>query len=95
MDTQIIQIAQRISHLSWPQGHLPGQPKTNPMGHINAISVVGEGIEESPVMVLQGTVLILDSTGTNEQKEEESLISNKMVTPAPPIHPYQPYIPYP
>jgi len=23
-------IAQQVSHLTWPQGHLPGQPKTNP-----------------------------------------------------------------
>jgi len=30
MDTQITQIVQHVSHLSRPQGHLPGQPETNP-----------------------------------------------------------------
>ena len=37
MDTQIAQIAQQVSHLSRPQGHLPGQAETNPRGHVNAI----------------------------------------------------------
>ena len=49
MDTQI---AQQVSYLSRPQGHLTGQPETNARGHINAISAMGEGLEESPVMVL-------------------------------------------
>jgi len=31
---------------------------------------VGEGLEESPVMVLQETVTIADSARTVEQKEE-------------------------
>jgi len=66
MDTQITQIAQQVSHLSRPQGHLPGQPKTNPKGHINAISVMGEGFEESLVMVLQEIVAVPDSVGTDE-----------------------------
>jgi len=52
MDTQIVHIAQQVSHLSRPQGHLPGQPEINPKSHINAISMMGEGLEESPVMVL-------------------------------------------
>ena len=30
MDIQIAQTAQQVSHLSRPQGHLPGQPETNP-----------------------------------------------------------------
>jgi len=62
MDTQI---AQHISHLSRPQGHLPGQPETNPRGHINALSTVGEGLEESAMMILLETVPVPDSAGTD------------------------------
>ena len=32
LENQIAQIAQQVSHLSRPQGHLPGQPETNPKG---------------------------------------------------------------
>jgi len=39
MENQIAQIAQQLSHLSMPQGHLSGQPKTNPKGHMNAITL--------------------------------------------------------
>ena len=52
MDTQVAQIAQQVSHLSRPQGHLPGQAETNPRGHVIAISTVRVGFEEGPVMVL-------------------------------------------
>jgi len=52
MDTQIAHIIQQVSHLFWPQGHLLGQLKINPKGHINTIYVIGEGFEESPMMVL-------------------------------------------
>jgi len=67
MDAQIAQIAQQVSHLSRPQGHLPSQPETNPRGHVNAISTVREGLEESPVMVLQEKVSVPDSVRTEEQ----------------------------
>ena len=52
MDTQIAQIAQQVNHLSRPSGHLPGQPETNPKGHINSVFVIEEGLEESPMMVI-------------------------------------------
>jgi len=52
MDTQIAQIAQQVSHLSRPQGQLPGKPEVSPRRHVNAISTMNEGLEESPVMVL-------------------------------------------
>ena len=52
MDTQIAQIPQQVSHLSRPQGHLPGQPETNLRGHVNAILTVRDEIEKSPVIVL-------------------------------------------
>jgi len=37
MGTQLAQIAQQVSHLLRPQGHLSGQPEANPKGHMNAI----------------------------------------------------------
>ena len=88
MDTQIAQIAQQVSHLSRPQGHLPGQPETHPRGHVNAISTVRDGLEESPVMVLQETVSIPDSIGTERQQKEGRSIPIEMESPAPPIRPY-------
>jgi len=63
MDTQIAQIAQQVSHLSRPQGHLPGQVETNPRGHVNVVSTVEDGLEESPVMVVQETVSAPVSVG--------------------------------
>ena len=55
---------------------------------------MGEGLEESPVMVLQKTVSVPDSTGTNEAKKEESLSFDGKVSPSPPVHPYQLPIPF-
>jgi len=49
MDTQI---AQQVSHLSQPQGHPSGQPQTNPRGYADTTSMMGEGLEESLVIVL-------------------------------------------
>jgi len=39
-------------------------------------------------MVLQETVSVLDSTGTDKQKEEKSLSSIGKVSPVPPVRPY-------
>jgi len=68
MDIEITQIAQQVSHLSRPWGHLPGPLETNSKGHINAMFVIEEGLEENPVMVLQETVTVPKSVGTNEQR---------------------------
>ena len=95
MDNQIAQIAQQVSHLSRPQGHLPSQPETNPRGHVNAVSTVRDGLEESPVMVLQETVSVPDSVGTDGQQEERRLSPIEMASPAPPMRPYQPPVPHP
>jgi len=95
MDTRIAQIAPQVSDLSSPQVQLPGQPETNPRGHVSVLSVVGEWSEESPVMVLQETVSIPNSAGTDEQNEEKSLCSIRKVSPAPPFRPYHPLVPYP
>jgi len=35
---------------------LPDQAETNPRGYVNAISIVRDRLEESPVMVLQAVV---------------------------------------
>jgi len=90
-----IQIAQQVSSSSSPQGQLPGQPETNPWGHANILFAVGKGLEESPMIVLQETVSVPYSAGTDEQKEEESLSSIRKVHLAPPFHPYQLPVPYP
>jgi len=95
MDTQIAQIAQQVSHLSRPQGHLPGQAETNPRGHVNAISNVRDGLEESPVMVLQEATSTPIPVRTERHKSEGRSIHSEMEGTAPPIHPYQPRVPYP
>jgi len=77
MNTQIAQIAQQVSYLSWPQGYLLGQPETNPTGYINTISALGEGLEQSLVVVLQEPITVPDSVGTKGRKNEESLTSNE------------------
>ena len=83
MDAQIAQIAQQVSHLSQPHGHLPSQPETNPRGHVNAISAIGEGLEESPVMVLQEVVPAPDFVGIERKKKEENLSSPGDPNPPP------------
>ena len=95
MDHQLAQIAQQVSHLSRPQGQLPGQTETNPRGHVNAISTVRVGHEESPVMVLQETIAVPDSVGTEEQQSEGRLPPVEMEDTAPPSRPYHPRVPYP
>ena len=96
MDNQIAQVAQQVSHLSRPQGHLPSQPRTNPKGYVNAISVVDEEFGESPVMVLQEVTTAPSSVGAGGgKKEAESLSSTEKPSPSPPIRPYQPLVPYP
>jgi len=88
MDTHI---AQQVSHLSQPQRDLSGQPETKPRGHINVISVMGEGLDESPVIVLQDTVTVFNSVKINEQREVKSLSSNRRSSPTPPVaRPYEP-----
>jgi len=87
MDTRI---AQQVSHLSRPQGHLLGQAETNPRGHVNAISTARVGFEESPVMVLQETVSAPISVGAKGQHSEGKSTPVEMEDTAPPIRPYQP-----
>ena len=94
MDTQIAQIAQQVSHLSRPQGHLPGQAETNPRGHVNAISTVRDGLEASPMMVLQEAVSAPVPAGTEGQRKEGRSTPSEMEGTAPPIRPYQPRVPY-
>jgi len=93
--TMDAQIAQQVSHLSRPQGHLPSQPETNPRGHINAISSIGEGLEESPVMVLQEVVTVPHSGGKERAKREENPNSIGKTSHPLPARAYQPPVPYP
>ena len=95
MDHQIAQIAQQVSHLLRPQGHLLGQAETNPRGHVNAISTVRDRLEESPVMVLQQVISAPTSIGTERHQSEGRSTPVEMVDTTPPIRPHQPRVPYP
>ena len=95
MDQQIAQLTQQVSHLSRPQGHLPGQAETNPRGHVNAISTVRDRLEESPVMVLQETISAPTPVKTDKHQSERRSTPIEMEDTAPPIRPYQPRVPYP
>ena len=88
MDTQIAQIAQQVSRLSRPQGHVLGQAETNPRGHVNTISTMRDGLEESPVMVLQEAVSAPVSVGTERHQSEGRSTPVEMESPAPPIRLY-------
>jgi len=95
MDRQIAQLAQQVSHLSRPQGHLPSQAETNPRGHVNAISTVRDRLEESPVMVLQEAVSAPALEKADRLHGEGRSTPIEMEDTAPPIRPYQPRVPYP
>jgi len=53
METQLAQIAQQVSHLSRPRGHLSGQPEANPKGHMNAI-ILQRGKQLDEPKAIQG-----------------------------------------
>jgi len=53
MENQITQIAQQVSHLFRPQGHLPGQLETNPKGQLNAITLLSGRELEGPLMPMR------------------------------------------
>ena len=88
MDTKITQIAQLVSYLSRPQGHLSGQAETKPRGHVNAISAMG-GVRGEPSDGPPG------DSFSSYMKKESSLSSMGMVSPAPLVRPYQSPVPYP
>jgi len=54
-----------------------------------------DGLEESPVMVLQEPASVPNSVGTEWQQKEKKWSPIETVSLAPPIHPCQPPIPYP
>jgi len=94
MNIQITQITQQVSHLF--RGHLPGQLEINPKGHIDVISALREGLEESLVMVFQESITVSDFAGAEGRKNEESLSSNERSSlTLPVVHLYQPPVPYP
>ena len=95
MDTQIAQIAQQVSHLSRSQGQLPGQTEVNPRRQVNAISTVGAGLEESPVMVLQEVVPVSASAGTEGKEKNEGLSPIEETRHQPIDRTYHPRVPFP
>ena len=78
MENQIAQIAQQVSHLSRPQGHLPGQPETNPKGQMNAITLLSDRELESPPMPMREERRETDNEGAVD-KEAPTEIPNKRV----------------
>ena len=62
---------------------------------MNAISTVRDGLEESPVMVLQEAASAPVPVGTERHQSEGRSTPSEMEGTAPPIRPYQPRVPYP
>jgi len=67
-----------VSHLSRPQGHLPGQPKTNPKGQMNAITLRSGRELESPPMPMRKERRETDNAG-DVDKEVPFEIPNEWV----------------
>jgi len=76
-------------------GQLPGQPKVNPKGHINAVFTKDEWLVESPVMVLQEIALVPATTEPFELQNRGNKGLEGRTVQSPPLRPYQPPIPYP
>jgi len=55
---------------------------------MNAISTMEEGLEESPVMVLQEVVPVPHSVETEGQTQKETLSSSEETIPPSPAHTY-------
>jgi len=105
MENQIAQIEQQVSHPSRPQGHLPGQPETNPKGHINAITLRSGKELENPHMPMREDRREVDSKEDVEKEHSMETSSEKVhiekstEIPAerasPSVKPYNPPAPYP
>jgi len=105
MENQIAQIAQQVSHLSRPQGHLRGQPETNPEGQMNAITLWSGRELESPPMPMRGNCretnneddvvkeVPIDTRSKRVHTERAQEVQAEHVSP--PMKPYKPPMPYP
>ncbi|XP_020256161.1 uncharacterized protein LOC109833032 [Asparagus officinalis] len=98
LETQITQLAQNVSSSSRPSGMLPGQPETNPRGHVNAINLMSGKQYEGPKMKENDGVdghheeknkNVIDVNNETQMQEEEKV--EKYVAPAP----YKPPLPFP
>ncbi|XP_020262292.1 uncharacterized protein LOC109838247 [Asparagus officinalis] len=98
LERQITQLAQNASSSSRPSGMLPGQPETNPRGHVNAITLrSGKQYEEPKMKENDGgdghheekTKIVIDVDNKTQIQEEEKV--KKYVAPAP----YKPPLPFP
>lgn len=105
IENQIAQIAQQVSHLSRPQGHLPGQPETNPKDQMNAITLrSGKELDGPPSPMRKDKGEIEDEGSARKQvpiaapSERAQIEKPKEVeaenTPFP-TKPYKPSVPYP
>jgi len=105
MENQIAQIAQQMSHLSRPQGHLPSQPETNPKGHINAITLRSGKELGSHQMPMREDKTEVDNGGEVEKDHPMETLSERVHTEkpkeiptehaSPPVKPYKLPVPYP
>ncbi|XP_020263244.1 uncharacterized protein LOC109839226 [Asparagus officinalis] len=98
LETQITQLAQNASSSSRPSGMLPGQPETNPRGHVNAITLRSGKQYEGPKMKEydggnghheEKSKIVIDVDNETQMQEEEKV--EKYVAPAP----YKPPLPFP
>ena len=105
MENQIAQIAQQVRHLSRPQGHLSGQPETNPKGQMNTITLRSGRELESPPMPVREERRETDDEGDAAKEAPIEPSSERVHTErtqeigaeqvSPPVKPYTPPVPYP
>jgi len=105
MENQIAQIAQQVSHLSRRQGHLPGQPETNPKGQINTITLrSGKELDGPPTPIREDKREIEDKGSArkqvpieapNERAQIEKPKEVEVESTSSPVKLYKPLVPYP
>ena len=91
--------------MSRPQGHMQGQPKTNPKDHMNAITLRSGRELESPPMPMSKARREIDNEGDaareasieipNERAHTENSQEVRDELVSPPVKPYKPPVPYP
>ena len=97
------QIAQQVSHLSRPQGHLPSQLETNPKGQMNSITLrsgnqleeqKGPQVEEDEGLVRDQGQEIVEEKENSSPKSRKQGKNEKAIKPKP-VEPYRRLISFP
>ena len=89
LETQISQVAQKVTSSSQPSGVFPSQTETNPEGPVNAITLRDCKQLEDPVVETKTIVVRVETE--KPQSEKVVVESEKLNTPPP----YKPNIPLP